>query len=512
MDGKMDITSTSRRSLLRVGALGGVGAVAVLAGCGETQVVTETRIQEVVKEVPVEKVVTQIVEKEKIVEVERVVTQEVEKIVIQEKVVTKIVEVAPMMKKATELALTTVRFYGVEEDKIVFDETFKIFKDRFGVTINPTLVPGGGNAYYVKVLTQIAGGTPPDALYMHPEFMGNFAGKGSIIPVDEFIKRDGLDMSDYYDNILEYFRFPSHTPGSRLYVLPFYSGPSLTIVNADLFKEKGIRLPEEFGDDWTWDTIHEVSAQLTGGTGGDKTFGFDSLTTRLKVLAPMVWNFGGKLWNDDMTATLLNAPAAVQAFQQYADLQFKEKVAPTGADREGLAGGFRSGRVGISAWGIKGGVPGLNAQPWNKAMWHAPSGPEGSFVRNGPNGFAIMKAAKAPDEAWELMKFTTGPDFFAASNSIGGTLPLTRSLMRGPDFIQSLQPWESVDIYEAASEKDLAPRIPTTFNEIAKLTVGPALELAFIGQDTVQEAMDKVAPKVDELLAQSKVELAEYGY
>ncbi len=99
----------SRRRLLKLGALGGLGVagVAALAGCGEAQVVTETKIQEVVKEVPVEKIVTQIVEREKAVEVEvervveKIVTQIVEKqvVVVQEKVVTVIVEAEAMTPK-----------------------------------------------------------------------------------------------------------------------------------------------------------------------------------------------------------------------------------------------------------------------------------------------------------------------------------------------------------------------------------------------------------------------------
>ena len=88
----------TRRHLLRGAALGAFGAAgaAVLAACGETQVVTKEVIKEVqvetvvtkevIKEVPVEKIVTQEVIKE--VPVERVVTvteiKEVEKIVTEE--------------------------------------------------------------------------------------------------------------------------------------------------------------------------------------------------------------------------------------------------------------------------------------------------------------------------------------------------------------------------------------------------------------------------------------------
>ena len=93
----------TRRKALRGLVLAGGSSVglAVLAGCGETQVITETKIQEVIKEVPVEKIVTQIVEKE--VVVEKVVTQIVEKevVVVQEKIVTQIVEAAPKVSSAT---------------------------------------------------------------------------------------------------------------------------------------------------------------------------------------------------------------------------------------------------------------------------------------------------------------------------------------------------------------------------------------------------------------------------
>ena len=74
----------TRRHLLRGASVGAVGAAgaALLAACGEPQVVTK----EVIKEVPVETVVTKEVIKE--VAVEKIVTQEVIKEVAVEKVVT----------------------------------------------------------------------------------------------------------------------------------------------------------------------------------------------------------------------------------------------------------------------------------------------------------------------------------------------------------------------------------------------------------------------------------------
>ena len=85
----------------------GAAVVAVLAILltsrgGGVQVVTETKIQEVVKEVPVEKVVTQVVQ----VPVEKAVTRVVE--VEVEKVVTQVVEVERVVEKVVEKVVTAV--------------------------------------------------------------------------------------------------------------------------------------------------------------------------------------------------------------------------------------------------------------------------------------------------------------------------------------------------------------------------------------------------------------------
>ncbi|MYD94529.1 MAG: hypothetical protein F4Y02_12740, partial [Chloroflexi bacterium] len=75
----------TRRRLLRAGGGMGLGAagIAVLAACGETQVVTkEVPVEKVVvKEVPVEKIVRQTEIKE--VPVEKIVTQQVDRVLRQ---------------------------------------------------------------------------------------------------------------------------------------------------------------------------------------------------------------------------------------------------------------------------------------------------------------------------------------------------------------------------------------------------------------------------------------------
>ena len=107
----------TRRQMLRMGgtaALGISGAVA-LAACGETQVVT--------KEVPVDRVVVKEIEVEKIVtqQVEKIVTQEVERVVRQEVPVEKVVEVQKVVEVPVEKVVEKVVTREVEKivEKVV---------------------------------------------------------------------------------------------------------------------------------------------------------------------------------------------------------------------------------------------------------------------------------------------------------------------------------------------------------------------------------------------------------
>ena len=111
----------TRRNLIRgasVGLFGAAGA-AVLAACGETQIVEKIVTREVIKEVPVETIVTRDVIKE--VPVETIVTRDVIKEVPVETIVTRdvIKEVIKEVPVTTEKVVTVEKIVPVEVEKVV---------------------------------------------------------------------------------------------------------------------------------------------------------------------------------------------------------------------------------------------------------------------------------------------------------------------------------------------------------------------------------------------------------
>jgi ABC-type glycerol-3-phosphate transport system substrate-binding protein len=110
MIGKIMTRRFTRRSFLA--GLGATAALPILAAC-EPQVITEEKVVVVEKEVPIEKIVTQVVEKE----VQQVVTVEVEKAVEVERVVT--VEVEKAIEVVKKEIVEVEKEVIVEREKVV---------------------------------------------------------------------------------------------------------------------------------------------------------------------------------------------------------------------------------------------------------------------------------------------------------------------------------------------------------------------------------------------------------
>jgi multiple sugar transport system substrate-binding protein len=54
--------------------------------------------------------------------------------------------------------------------------------------------------FFSKILTMVAAGTPPDVVYVATEGAQLFADKLAE-PLDDYIRRDAADMTDYFDDV-----------------------------------------------------------------------------------------------------------------------------------------------------------------------------------------------------------------------------------------------------------------------------------------------------------------------
>ena len=111
----------------------------------------------------------------------------------------------------------------------------KAYEDSHpGVTIDDVSIAGTDNA---KILTAMSGGKPPfDILDMGLGlYLGSWAAKGALMPLDDFIARSKLDTSLYVDSMWKAMQV-----NGKQYALPFMGFLTGLIYNKALFQAAGL--------------------------------------------------------------------------------------------------------------------------------------------------------------------------------------------------------------------------------------------------------------------------------
>lgn len=122
-----------------------------------------------------------------------------------------------------------------------------------------------------KLLTAVAGGTPPGAYYADRFTVPQFAYQGFFEDITEPAKAAGVTADQYFD-----FAWQEATYKDRIYCLPFDTDTRALWYNKDIFKEAGLD-PEK--PPQTLDELKQVASKLSvKGAGGQLTrFGFHPL-------------------------------------------------------------------------------------------------------------------------------------------------------------------------------------------------------------------------------------------
>ena len=488
----------SRRSLLKLAGAGalGTGATLALAACGETQIV----------EVPVDRVVTQIVEK--VVTQEVPITKVVEKIVTQQvavevqkevpvevqKIVT--VEVAPQRPPVTLVAwYNQIEYTKPAWDKIAAD--YKAQNPHATLKVNGVPHPDA----VTKYLTALAGGESMDIVYVHPQTNSVLAARGAVQPLDDFWNNDSeFPLGDFYEGLLLQHQYLD----GKFYAIPMQHAPILLIYNRDALEELGIGDLWEMDKEgkWTIDVHTDILERGVAGEGENQTWGGREIPAALKIYYLWVWGFDGGVWNEDATATLLNEAGSVEAFEYITRLITDELVPSRDFSRAfpgGAEGMFLSGNL-RTYWGAKWTTTKV-PDDINAGIVPPYKMPNGTNTnRDATNAYGIHGASENPEEAWDLLKYMT-TEGVVEMYKVGFTAPTRKSHEDLAVWLNSLAPWEDPAVHRAAVERyDRVFYHPVRYDEINNDFVLPAVDGVILGEETVQEAMDRIKPGIDELL------------
>ena len=133
-----------------------------------------------------------------------------------------------------------------------------------GVTVE--MVDLGSTDYMTVLATDLSGsGTEFDVVTIKdvPGY-ATLVQKNAILPLDDYIKADGVDLSKYAGATDQV------TVDGKLYELPFRNDFWVLFYNKDLFDAKNVAYPT---NDMTWDEYDALAREMTDTTFGSQIYG-----------------------------------------------------------------------------------------------------------------------------------------------------------------------------------------------------------------------------------------------
>ena len=115
----------------------------------------------------------------------------------------------------------------------------------------------GWGDYWPRLSTQIAGGNSPDLIQMDIQYLAEYARRGVLLPLDEFIPSI-MDVSDFDQKLLG-----NGMVDAKQFGVPLGGNAVSLIINKTAFDEAGIEIP---GHDTTWEKYAADMAAFAKGT------------------------------------------------------------------------------------------------------------------------------------------------------------------------------------------------------------------------------------------------------
>ncbi len=376
-----------------------------------------------------------------------------------------------------------------------------------GIIVDHQTVPGPD--YNTKVQTLFAAGTPPDMYRYLQETTPiiTVAEKNLHLQLDDYIERDGYDLSDFRPDSITLYQWDGKT-----YALPRDYGNQNLYYNVDLFEEAGVEPPPADWEDteFTFEVFLDMLKRLTKEEGGRTTqWGF--LVNRgQRPWASWVYSNGGALVHRDdrgvATDSAMADEATVEALQFLQDLMYVHGVSPR-PDLESELGGidlFATGRVAVML---------TNPSAVNQFRvieafkWDVGTIPIGKAERRGTGGggtgWATGAASKYPNESWAFMQHITSAQAELDEVSVGATTPSRVSVVTSEAFLNPDLPPVNAQAFAQAQEYVVRDPVSVNWPEITQRIYNPAMDLLWSGTEDAATVGAKIKEESDPLFAQS---------
>ena len=369
-----------------------------------------------------------------------------------------------------------------------------------GVTVE--MVDLGSTDYMTVLATDLSGsGTEFDVVTIKdvPGY-ATLVQKNAILPLDDYIKADGVDLSKYAGATDQV------TVDGKLYELPFRNDFWVLFYNKDLFDAKNVAYPT---NDMTWDEYDALAREMTDTTFGSQIYGGHYHTWRSTI---------GLMGVLDGKHTILDGDYEfMKPYYEMVLAEEKDGVVRKYSDlkTEGLhySAAFSGGDVAMmnmGSWFISTMITNLKSGEYDSSLcgnWGIVKYPHAEGVEPGSTlgtitGLAVTAATDTPDAAWDFVKWVSGEEGAAVMASSGNFPAIMTDVVK--DMIAGLDGFPTDEASkEALTVSNLYLEVPyaehvSEINSVLDSYHGSIMT----GEKTVDEGIAAMNEEVKKILAQ----------
>lgn len=399
-----------------------------------------------------------------------------------------------------ESGTISVLLWAEPEELPAYREVVSRF-ERTEPGIEVRLVPFGEREdLLTRLSTSFAGGTPPDLFLLNYRFIGQYADRGVLEPVQERLESSEVfSRDDFFSPALEAFTFDG-----VLTCLPQNVSSLVVYYNVDLFREIGLEGPPE---GWTFFDMVGLARSLTvdrNGDGAPEQYGLGVEPTVIRM-APFIWSNGGSLVDDEAAPTryTLEEPGAVEVMQSFFDLREEYRVVPTEHETESQTDEdrFLNGTTAM-VLASRRETPSFRTITdfeWDVAPLPLFQEPAGILHSD---AYCMARGSAHKEAAWKFMEFALGPEGQRITAEAGRTVPSLIEVANSDVFLEPGRPPENSQVF-----LDTIPhirRVPTisTWPEIEDRT-DEILEIGMYHRVPALDIAQRIIRETTEMFARA---------
>ncbi len=399
------------------------------------------------------------------------------------------------LAQGDETVNLTMTIWGSTGDVDVYTARLELAKEMYpNVEVELIYIP---DEYDQKVLTMIAGGTPPDIMQV-AESVHGYSDKGQLLALNDYIDGAGINMEGRFGTLAN-----TYARQGNFYAMPDRGGAMILYYNRDMFDAAGVAYPT---GEWTWEDMLAAAQALTLSEDGEVTqWGFAAGGWWPWWMSFMYQNGGTII--DEEGQVVVNTPENIEALQFYTDLMYEYGVAPNPEDyaNVGLSFGqpdplFSQGKVAFELTGfwLIGSLKDIPELNWDIApVWQGVQPATAAFG----SGLAITADSQHPDEAFAIVEFLTSKDGQMPIIEMGQDAPTNKEVLESEAWLSGEYLGVEINMNTFAESADaiFTPPLEPEWNEIQSV-FDDNLSEVWINQRTVEDAVEQIQSDLEFLL------------